>query len=171
MPAPKPAGHPKPCAPDPKGEAALVDDYRSLMKLASDTVAATLHSGRRLSRYGADDGVVTGWRVRHGRPYHEERRYSNAVSVWKKEWWGTSGEIILTRTGELYEFSVATEEGGNPAVRKQTRTLRKLGPHDLVGTTGAPFSEITRELRMLPVVSHREARARGRRGRRLLVAG
>lgn len=155
---------------NPKGSAARMDDYRALIKLAGDTVAATVRSGRRLTRYGADNGTVTGWRVRPGRAYHDERRFASAGRIWKKEWWGTTGEIVLSRTGELFEFSVATEEGGLPAARRQTRSLRKLGPRDLVGTNGAPFSEISNELRRLPVLPPRLTRAAAKRGSRRALA-
>jgi hypothetical protein len=134
-----------------------MDDYTMLMKLATEMAAATVRAGKRTIRYSADNGIVLGWRLRPGRAHHEERRYSNATDVWTKEWWGNTGEIVLSHTGEFYEYNVASEDGGNPVVRRHSRTLRKLGPADLVGTTGTPFSEITTALRKLPIVSVRRA--------------
>lgn len=143
-----------------------MDDFSALQRLAQQIAQSASASGRRVTRYSADNGVITGFRVRPGRVYHEERRYTSGGVSTRREWWGTVDEVILCRrTGDLYEYSVAFEESGTPARRTQRRTLRRLGPRDLVGSSGLPFSEITEALRRVPPASAGEIRIRARRRR------
>ncbi|MFE1869766.1 hypothetical protein ACFW9N_02525 [Streptomyces sp. NPDC059496] len=116
-----------------------MDEYEEFRQLARATVRNLQDAGKSTIAISAENGSVEGWIVDMGNSYSSESIYSNAPGDFK-EVWGNNNRIILGVDGEFYNYSWGAEEGGCPVVKKEHNSLDRMGPSDLVGNDGKPFS-------------------------------
>lgn len=122
-----------------------MDEYEQFQRLAVNIARRKQQKGDSIRSWTADDrATVTGWLIEQAES-RRDMRY-NSSHDWCDDWLDI--EYLLGIDGKIYCYQYWMYED-NRTQKATGKTLKEIGPSELVGNRGAPFSDWTQKIKRL----------------------